>query len=155
MYKSVGGTVDSESALRSAGTLLSRVRTLQPAPSFEGGPENLISPCCRLTIYKNPNSFGASHLFSQSESPAPRTALMYAISRHNEEQERKKLGGEVFNLLSEPVDTQSNFNVTLKMCDLMKSGIFVIYGSISHQSYTTSQAYSHKFHIPFITPNLV
>ncbi|GFN78836.1 hypothetical protein PoB_000534200 [Plakobranchus ocellatus] len=44
----VGGTVDSESALRSAGTLLSRVRAMPPAPWPDGGPESLRSPCCGL-----------------------------------------------------------------------------------------------------------
>ncbi|GFO38112.1 hypothetical protein PoB_006461700 [Plakobranchus ocellatus] len=50
----VGGTVASESALRSAGTILSRVRTPPPAPWPDGGPESLRSPCCGLAIYKNP-----------------------------------------------------------------------------------------------------
>ncbi|GFN77344.1 hypothetical protein PoB_000385000 [Plakobranchus ocellatus] len=49
----VGGTVASESALRSAGTLLSRVRAPPPAPCPDGGPESLRSPCCGLAIYKN------------------------------------------------------------------------------------------------------
>ncbi|GFN80950.1 hypothetical protein PoB_000745600 [Plakobranchus ocellatus] len=48
----VGGTVASESALRSAGTLLSRVRVLPPAPWPDGGPESLRSPWCGLAIYK-------------------------------------------------------------------------------------------------------
>ncbi|GFO48497.1 hypothetical protein PoB_007500200 [Plakobranchus ocellatus] len=46
-------TVASESALRSAWTLLSRFRALPPAPWPEGGPKSLRSPCCRLAIYKN------------------------------------------------------------------------------------------------------
>ncbi|GFO50290.1 hypothetical protein PoB_007679500 [Plakobranchus ocellatus] len=37
----VGGTVASESALRSAGTFLSRVRAPLPAPWPDGGPESL------------------------------------------------------------------------------------------------------------------
>ncbi|GFO16771.1 hypothetical protein PoB_004327600 [Plakobranchus ocellatus] len=41
----VGGTVASESALRSAGTFLSRVRAPPPAPWPDGGPESLRSPC--------------------------------------------------------------------------------------------------------------
>ncbi|GFO28583.1 hypothetical protein PoB_005508800, partial [Plakobranchus ocellatus] len=49
----VGGTVASESALRSAGTLLSRVRAPPTAPWPDGGPESLRSPCCGLAIYKN------------------------------------------------------------------------------------------------------
>ncbi|GFN88978.1 hypothetical protein PoB_001548400 [Plakobranchus ocellatus] len=49
----VRGSVESESALRSAGTLLSRVRALPPAPWPDGGPENLRSPCT-LVIHKNP-----------------------------------------------------------------------------------------------------
>ncbi|GFN80115.1 hypothetical protein PoB_000662100 [Plakobranchus ocellatus] len=48
----VGGTVDSESSLRSAGTLLSRVRVLPPAPWPDRGRESLRSPCCRLAICK-------------------------------------------------------------------------------------------------------
>ncbi|GFO48989.1 hypothetical protein PoB_007549400 [Plakobranchus ocellatus] len=49
----VSGTVASESALRSAGTLLSRVRAQPPASWSDGGPESLRSPCCGLAIYKN------------------------------------------------------------------------------------------------------
>ncbi|GFN98829.1 hypothetical protein PoB_002533500 [Plakobranchus ocellatus] len=41
-----------ESALRSAGTLVSRVRAPLPAPWPDGGPECLRSPCCGLAIYK-------------------------------------------------------------------------------------------------------
>ncbi|GFO22410.1 hypothetical protein PoB_004891500 [Plakobranchus ocellatus] len=42
----VGGTVDSEPALKSVGTLLSRVRAPPTAPRLDGGPESLRSPCC-------------------------------------------------------------------------------------------------------------
>ncbi|GFN87136.1 hypothetical protein PoB_001364200 [Plakobranchus ocellatus] len=45
--------VSSESAMRSAGTILSRVRAPQPAPWPDGAPESLRSPCCGLAIYKN------------------------------------------------------------------------------------------------------
>ncbi|GFO29075.1 hypothetical protein PoB_005558000 [Plakobranchus ocellatus] len=48
----VGSTVACESALRIAGTLLSRVRAPLPAPWPDGGPESLRSPCCGLAIYK-------------------------------------------------------------------------------------------------------
>ncbi|GFN86085.1 retrovirus-related pol polyprotein from type-1 retrotransposable element r2 [Plakobranchus ocellatus] len=48
----VGSTVACESALRSAGTLLSRVRAPLPAPWPDGGPESLRSSCCGLAIYK-------------------------------------------------------------------------------------------------------
>ncbi|GFO45014.1 acetylcholine receptor subunit alpha [Plakobranchus ocellatus] len=51
-FGGVGGTVASESALRSAGTLLSRVRAPPPAPWPDGGPESLRSPCWGLAIYK-------------------------------------------------------------------------------------------------------
>ncbi|GFO44625.1 hypothetical protein PoB_007113000 [Plakobranchus ocellatus] len=50
--RGVGGTVASESALRSAGTLLSRIRAPPPAPWPYGGPESLRSPCCGLAILK-------------------------------------------------------------------------------------------------------
>ncbi|GFN97623.1 gypsy retrotransposon integrase-like protein 1 [Plakobranchus ocellatus] len=53
--KGVGGTVAIESALRSAGTLLSRVRTPPPAPWPDGELESLRSPCCGLAIYKKTN----------------------------------------------------------------------------------------------------
>ncbi|GFO03174.1 hypothetical protein PoB_002967900 [Plakobranchus ocellatus] len=48
----VGGSVVSESALRSAGTLLSPVRAPPLAPCPDGGPKSLRSPCCGLAIYK-------------------------------------------------------------------------------------------------------
>ncbi|GFO26705.1 hypothetical protein PoB_005321000 [Plakobranchus ocellatus] len=41
-------TVAYESSLRSAGTLLSRVRALPSAPRPDGGPNSLRSPCCGL-----------------------------------------------------------------------------------------------------------
>ncbi|GFO21100.1 hypothetical protein PoB_004760500 [Plakobranchus ocellatus] len=49
----VGSTVASVTTLRSAGTLLSRVRAPSPAPWPVGMPESLRSPCCGLAIYKN------------------------------------------------------------------------------------------------------
>ncbi|GFN79249.1 hypothetical protein PoB_000575500 [Plakobranchus ocellatus] len=50
---SVGGSVASESTLRYAGTLLSRVRDPQPEPGL-GRPESLSPPCCGLAMYNNP-----------------------------------------------------------------------------------------------------
>ncbi|GFO30296.1 hypothetical protein PoB_005680100 [Plakobranchus ocellatus] len=55
--RSFGGTVASESALRSARAFLLRVRAPQPAPWPDGGPESLRPPCCGLAIYKNQTSF--------------------------------------------------------------------------------------------------
>ncbi|GFN95536.1 hypothetical protein PoB_002204200, partial [Plakobranchus ocellatus] len=49
----VNGKVACESALRSAGTILSRVRASPPAPRPDGGPQSLRSVCCRLAIHKN------------------------------------------------------------------------------------------------------
>ncbi|GFO44970.1 hypothetical protein PoB_007147500 [Plakobranchus ocellatus] len=50
----VGGTMDSESALRCARTPLSRVRALPPAPRPDGGgPESLRSSCCGRAISTN------------------------------------------------------------------------------------------------------
>ncbi|GFN99222.1 hypothetical protein PoB_002572800 [Plakobranchus ocellatus] len=46
------GAVSSDPALRSAGTLLLRVRAPPPASWPDGGPESLRSPCCGLAIYK-------------------------------------------------------------------------------------------------------
>ncbi|GFO32241.1 hypothetical protein PoB_005874600 [Plakobranchus ocellatus] len=40
------------SALRSSGTLLSRVRAPPPATWPDRGPEILRSPCCGMAIYK-------------------------------------------------------------------------------------------------------
>ncbi|GFN99861.1 hypothetical protein PoB_002636700 [Plakobranchus ocellatus] len=51
--RGVSSSVASESVLRSAETLLSRVRAPPPTPWPDGGPESLISPCCRLAICKN------------------------------------------------------------------------------------------------------
>ncbi|GFN80637.1 hypothetical protein PoB_000714300 [Plakobranchus ocellatus] len=50
-FGGVGGTVNSESALRSAAIPLSQVRAPPPAPWPDGGPESLRSPCCGLDIY--------------------------------------------------------------------------------------------------------
>ncbi|GFN83539.1 hypothetical protein PoB_001004500 [Plakobranchus ocellatus] len=50
----VGGTVACQSALTSAGTLLTLVRAPTSAPRPGGGPKSLRSPCCGLAIYKNP-----------------------------------------------------------------------------------------------------
>ncbi|GFO05942.1 hypothetical protein PoB_003244700 [Plakobranchus ocellatus] len=49
----VGDTVACESALRSAGTLLSRVRAPPSAPRPDGGLKR--SPCCGQAIYKDTN----------------------------------------------------------------------------------------------------
>ncbi|GFO32478.1 transglutaminase [Plakobranchus ocellatus] len=51
----VGGTVASESALRSAGTVQSRVRAPTPAPRPDGGPQSLRSPFCGVAVHKKPN----------------------------------------------------------------------------------------------------
>ncbi|GFO37627.1 hypothetical protein PoB_006413200 [Plakobranchus ocellatus] len=57
LLRGVGGTVACESALRSAGTLLSRVRAPPSAPRPVGGPKSLRSPCCGLAIYKKPKPY--------------------------------------------------------------------------------------------------
>ncbi|GFO18126.1 hypothetical protein PoB_004463100 [Plakobranchus ocellatus] len=49
----LGDTVDSESTLRSAVNLLSRVRPLPPAPWPDEGPESLRSSRCVLAYKKN------------------------------------------------------------------------------------------------------
>ncbi|GFO33422.1 hypothetical protein PoB_005992700 [Plakobranchus ocellatus] len=63
--------VASESALRSTGTLLSRVAAPQPAPCPDEGPESLRSPCSGLAIYESPKPFiifarGLNAIFSSS-----------------------------------------------------------------------------------------
>ncbi|GFO14089.1 hypothetical protein PoB_004059400 [Plakobranchus ocellatus] len=54
LWGGVGGTLACESALRSLGTLLLRVRAPPLAPRPDGGPYSLRSPCCGLAKYKNP-----------------------------------------------------------------------------------------------------
>ncbi|GFO12857.1 hypothetical protein PoB_003936200 [Plakobranchus ocellatus] len=49
----VGGTVAGESALRSAGTLLSWFRAPPMAPWPDEKPESLRSPFCGLVVHKN------------------------------------------------------------------------------------------------------
>ncbi|GFN90646.1 hypothetical protein PoB_001715200 [Plakobranchus ocellatus] len=49
----VGGTIDSESALRTAVALLSQVDAPPPAPWLVGGPKSLRSPFCGLASCKN------------------------------------------------------------------------------------------------------
>ncbi|GFO28898.1 hypothetical protein PoB_005540300 [Plakobranchus ocellatus] len=51
--RSSGGTVDSDSAPRSAETILSRVRTPPPVLWHDGRPESLISFCCGQVMYQN------------------------------------------------------------------------------------------------------
>ncbi|GFO16951.1 hypothetical protein PoB_004345600 [Plakobranchus ocellatus] len=50
----VSGTVAFESALRSADTLLSRVRAPPSTLRTDGGPKSLRSPCCGLALHKKP-----------------------------------------------------------------------------------------------------
>ncbi|GFN89540.1 hypothetical protein PoB_001604600 [Plakobranchus ocellatus] len=66
LFGGVGGTVASESALRSAETLLSRVRVPPPAPWPNGAPESLRSPCYGLAINKNRNVFTILCLVSKA-----------------------------------------------------------------------------------------
>ncbi|GFO47927.1 hypothetical protein PoB_007443200 [Plakobranchus ocellatus] len=56
LLRDVGGTVVSESVLRSAGTLLSRVRAPMPAPWHDGGPKSVRSPCELAIQQPNLNS---------------------------------------------------------------------------------------------------
>ncbi|GFO28174.1 hypothetical protein PoB_005467900 [Plakobranchus ocellatus] len=60
----VGGSLACESALRSAGTLLSRVRAPPSAPRPGGGPKSLRSPCCGLATYKNPTQLSVRLLIN-------------------------------------------------------------------------------------------
>ncbi|GFO18620.1 hypothetical protein PoB_004512500 [Plakobranchus ocellatus] len=55
-FRGVGGIVASESALRSAGNLLSRVRAPPPAPWPDGGPESLRSPLLLTGYIQNPTN---------------------------------------------------------------------------------------------------
>ncbi|GFN87721.1 hypothetical protein PoB_001422700 [Plakobranchus ocellatus] len=52
LHGDVAGSVASDSALRSAGSLLSRVRAPPPAPWPGGGSESLRSSCCGVAIPK-------------------------------------------------------------------------------------------------------
>ncbi|GFN92837.1 hypothetical protein PoB_001934300 [Plakobranchus ocellatus] len=55
--RGVGGTVTSESTLRSAGNPLSQVQVLRLTRWPDGGPESLRSRCCGLVaMYKNLDS---------------------------------------------------------------------------------------------------
>ncbi|GFO08119.1 hypothetical protein PoB_003462400 [Plakobranchus ocellatus] len=54
--RGVGGTAASESALKSAETILSLVRALPSALWPDEGPESLRSSCCGLAIDKNQTS---------------------------------------------------------------------------------------------------
>ncbi|GFO16716.1 hypothetical protein PoB_004322100 [Plakobranchus ocellatus] len=61
--RGVGGTVASESALRPAATLLSRVRAPPPAPWPDGESESLRSPYCGLAIHKNLVNLSTPYIF--------------------------------------------------------------------------------------------
>ncbi|GFN78068.1 hypothetical protein PoB_000457400 [Plakobranchus ocellatus] len=54
-HGSVGGTVDNEPALRSAGLLVWRVRAKLQAPWPAGGHESLESPCFFYWFYIEPS----------------------------------------------------------------------------------------------------
>ncbi|GFO00837.1 hypothetical protein PoB_002734200 [Plakobranchus ocellatus] len=49
------GPLDSASALRSAGTLVSQVRVSPLLPWLDGGPKSLRSPCCGLATHIDPH----------------------------------------------------------------------------------------------------
>ncbi|NP_001191541.1 glutamate receptor subunit protein GluR5 precursor [Aplysia californica] len=102
--------------------------------------------------YPNHGHIPIGTLFNMDAEPVSRSALMYAISTNNEL--RKGGKGITFNMLSDDVDIDSNFAVTSKLCAQMSSGIFVMYGSTSQSTFKTLQAYSAKFNMPFITPDL-
>ncbi|GFO40591.1 hypothetical protein PoB_006709600 [Plakobranchus ocellatus] len=55
-----------DSVLRSAGTLLLRVRALPPAPWPDGGPESLRSPCYGLAIYNKTKAIYIEEAATQS-----------------------------------------------------------------------------------------
>ncbi|GFO03626.1 hypothetical protein PoB_003013100 [Plakobranchus ocellatus] len=77
-FGGVGGTVVSESTLRSAGTILSRVRAPPQAPWPDGGPESLRSPCCGLAYISkgfNPCEM-KHHLWTE-------TSLYYTALTHH------------------------------------------------------------------------
>ncbi|GFN86701.1 hypothetical protein PoB_001320700 [Plakobranchus ocellatus] len=57
MNRGAGGTVARESALRFAGTLLSRVRAPSPAPWPDRERESPRSPRCGLAITKTSSTF--------------------------------------------------------------------------------------------------
>ncbi|GFN74586.1 hypothetical protein PoB_000109200 [Plakobranchus ocellatus] len=75
IIRGVGGSVVSESALRSAGTLLSRVRAPPRAPWPDGGPESLRSPCYGLAIYKNQLSSSSSAAAAAAAAAVERKTL--------------------------------------------------------------------------------
>ncbi|GFN78946.1 hypothetical protein PoB_000545200 [Plakobranchus ocellatus] len=58
----VGGAGDSDAALRSAGTLMSRVRAPPTAPWPDGGPESLRSACCGMALHRESNSIKSAQL---------------------------------------------------------------------------------------------
>ncbi|GFN79077.1 hypothetical protein PoB_000558300 [Plakobranchus ocellatus] len=77
----VCGTVASMSALRSAETLLSRVRAPPLAPS-DGGHESLRSPCCGLAIYK-PKPKPKEKQYFSTDVMLVIKALHLAVAKHD------------------------------------------------------------------------
>ncbi|GFO15779.1 hypothetical protein PoB_004228400 [Plakobranchus ocellatus] len=57
----VGSTVASESALRSSGTHLSRVRVPSSAPWPDGVPKSLRSPCCSGHAHHSRHAHSSKH----------------------------------------------------------------------------------------------
>ncbi|GFN99310.1 hypothetical protein PoB_002581600 [Plakobranchus ocellatus] len=80
--RGVGGTVASESALKSAWILQSRVRAPPPALWPDGGHESLRSPCYGQAIYKKPNQASThTHTNTQHDHHHPSPTLMKKIRK--------------------------------------------------------------------------
>ncbi|GFO37089.1 hypothetical protein PoB_006359400 [Plakobranchus ocellatus] len=55
LERGIGGRVDRESAVKSAGTFMSRLRAPPSAPWPDREPASMRSACCGLASHKDPN----------------------------------------------------------------------------------------------------
>ncbi|GFO34364.1 hypothetical protein PoB_006086900 [Plakobranchus ocellatus] len=85
MTQGVNGTVDNETALRSAGTILSWVQAPASAPWPDGGPESLRSPCCGLAMNIHKPKYLANLPFQQRLD----SDLAYHVATYTDLIERK------------------------------------------------------------------
>lgn len=82
------------------------------------------------------------------------TGFRYAVGRHNRDpvqQDRFKL--ELDATISQ-ISRKNNYELATTICGHMSNGSFVLFGVIDSSSVEVIEAYSRRFHMPFVSPGL-